>query len=185
VWEEVTEAPLNVSGVLKALEGPKKRDVKALREPLERAAMRIFEEERRAGAMPPRSELRDKLDDIAATANKLAKLVIDPAVLNAEPEIYTAFGALEGLDVPMAMARLVKFAEDAMRQIPEGAGRTTAAPAYGRFGGQLLCACVIAQRGTAFTAACRTQRRPAHKRLVPPCGKHRDRGIVLVLNLVR
>lgn len=143
--EEVAEAQPDVSGVLRALAGPKEVDVTALRELLQRAAQRIFEEERRAAAMPGRSELREKLEAIVSTANKLAKLVADPAVINAEPEIHEAFGGPEGLDVPMALVRLRRFAEAGMQRIPEGPGRTTTAPAYGRFGGQLLCACIIAE----------------------------------------
>ena len=146
-WQELADTAPDVSRVLKYLSAGK-RDASCLKLQLEQAAHAVFDAEMEAEQMPRRSDLRGKLDEIEAAAETISRLVLDPAVLAAVPQLHQAFGASAGLDVtdvPGAMARLLHLTEKAKRRIRRGRGSVTTAQTFGRISSRLLCARIIVE----------------------------------------
>ena len=120
----------------------------ALRQPLLRAAQAIFNADCEALAIPSRSELMEKLENLNTAAKVVGKLVLDPVILAIDPGIHETFGVTEGLDVPSAMARLIDIVERHTKRLDAAAGQkgpVTAAHLYGRHSARLLCATIVVE----------------------------------------
>jgi hypothetical protein len=139
---DAKDVELDVSDVLRAIGVPVSDSI-AWTDILRRATQAIFNAQFDADKMPKRSELLEKFAKLEAAAMTVSRLVLDPMVLNAAPDLWNAFGSLEGLDVPGCMSRLLYLIESRRHLVQVGRGRVTSGPSYGHYGGRLLCAMVI------------------------------------------